>query len=66
MARRKTAPKGIINMSAEPITVAGAVISGIPMVDQLDGDPTQLIKTGYHLYLDGDQGIVKILKQTGS
>lgn len=30
------------------------------MIDQLDRDPTQVIKTGDYLELDGDRGTVKI------
>jgi predicted aconitase with swiveling domain len=60
MARGKTAPKGIINVKADTVAVIGAIISNIPMIDQLDRDPTQVIKTGDYLELDGDRGIVKI------
>jgi len=60
LAKRKTAPKGIINIRAEPITAIGAILSNIPMVDQLDQNPTELIRTGDYLELDADNGIVKI------
>src|SRR6266540_5530288 len=30
------APAGIINLEAEPIIAAGAIMSGIPMVDRID------------------------------
>ena len=62
MALCKTAPKGIINIRAEPITATGAIISNIPMIDQLNGNPIEIIKTGDYLELDGDKGIVKIKK----
>lgn len=60
MMRHKTAPAGIINLRAEPVIAMGAIISGIPMIDRLDKDPLELIKTGDHVELDADQGIVKI------
>ena len=60
MTRYKTAPRGIINVKSDPITATGAIISNIPMVDQLDSNPLDVIKTGDYLELDGDQGIVKI------
>ncbi len=66
LARCKTAPKGIINIEAEPITAAGAIISNIPMIDRLDQDPTQIIKTGDYLEIDADQGTVRIIKRAGS
>lgn len=60
MVRCKTQPKGIINVRADPVITVGAIISNIPMVDDLDGNPMKLIKTGDYVQLDADQGIVKI------
>jgi len=60
MVRCKTQPKGIINVRADPVITVGAIISNIPMVDNLDGNPMKLIKTGDCVQLDADQGIVKI------
>ena len=36
LARAGMAPAGIINGDCEPIVAVGAIISGIPMVDQVD------------------------------
>ena len=60
MMRCKTAPKGIINSRADPVVTVGAIFSNIPMVDRLDGNPLELIRTGDHVELDADQGIVRI------
>ena len=60
MVRNKTAPKGIINWRADPVITVGAIIGNIPMVDRLDGDPIELIKTGDHVELDADKGIVRV------
>ena len=60
LARSNMAPKGIVNVRADPVAVIGAIISNIPMVDQLDHNPTEIIKTGDYLELDADQGIVKL------
>lgn len=60
MARCKTAPKGIINLRADAIIAVGAIVSDIPMIDRLDGNPIELIKTGDYVELDADQGIVKV------
>ena len=60
MARCKTAPKGIISLRARSIVAVGAIISNIPMVDRLDGNPLELIKTGDYVELDADQGTVKV------
>lgn len=64
MARCKTAPRGIIMIKeADMVTVVGAIISNIPMVDRLDGDPIKLIKTGDYVDLDADRGIVKVRRR---
>ena len=53
-------PKAIINLRADAAQVSGAIIGNIPMVDNLDGNPIELIKTGDHVELDADKGIVKV------
>jgi len=65
LSRNNAAPRGIINIKADNIIVVGAIISNIPMIDQLDRDPTQIIKTGDYLELDADSGIVKIRGRSG-
>jgi uncharacterized protein len=62
MAKLKTGPNGIINLRAKSIVVVGAIIGDIPVVDRLDGNPLELIKTGDYVKLDADQGIVKVSK----
>ena len=36
MARNGVAPAAIINAEADPVVAVGAIISGVPMVDQVD------------------------------
>ncbi len=60
MVQYETSPKGIINLRADPVVAIGAIFSDIPMVDRLDGNPLELIKTGDYVELDADRGIVKI------
>ena len=56
-------PKGIINVVADPVLVVGAIKSNIPMVDKLDKNPIELIKTGDYIELDADNGVVKVRSQ---
>lgn len=63
MKRLNTAPKGIINLRADPIVATGAIFSDIPMVDKLDGNPLELIKTGDYVEIDADQGTVRIRRR---
>ncbi len=50
MARGGTAPAAILNAESEAIVAVGAIIAGIPMVDQVD---TTQIKTGDWVRLEG-------------
>ena len=51
------APCGLVNRSAETIVTTGAVISNVPMVDQID---TDLIRDGDFLVVDGSAGTLEI------
>ncbi len=58
------APSAMICLKGDPITVAGAIMAGIPMVDRLDGDPFDMIETGDFVRVDATQGVVEIRKKT--
>lgn len=62
MVAHKTAPKGIINLRANSVIAVGAIISDIPVVDKLDSNPLELIRTGDYVELDADNGVVKVRK----
>jgi len=55
LAKASRAPIAIINAESEPIGAVGAIISDIPMVDQLDIDQ---IRSGDRVTIDGAQVIV--------
>ena len=57
------APKAVINIDANPTTVAGAIISHTPMVYKLDKNPLDIIETGDHILVDGNEGTVIITKK---
>lgn len=61
MKKLGTAPAAIINMETESIIATGCVISDIPLVDKLDKNPVDVIKTGEIVKVDADEGIVEIL-----
>jgi predicted aconitase with swiveling domain len=63
MAKRKTAPAAMINVEAEPIIAVGAAMGNIPLVDRLDKNPLEAIATGDRVRVDGDQGVVEIIKK---
>lgn len=61
------APAAIINLRAEPMTTLCSILAKhfygahIPIVDQLDEEFYQTVKTGDRLRIDGKAGIVQIL-----
>jgi predicted aconitase with swiveling domain len=56
MKKAGTAPAAIINTESETIVAVGAIISDIPMVDQV---PLQEISTGDWVMVDGDKVLVE-------
>jgi hypothetical protein len=58
LVKRNLAPKAIINQTADPVVVVGAIISNIPMIDQID---ITRIETGDFLEVNAYKGVVKIL-----
>lgn len=69
--RYGNAPKAIINRETELIILAGAVLSeelyqaAIPIVDRLDQHPDEVIETGDWVRVDGNKGIVEVIKKFG-
>ena len=61
MKKQGTAPAAIINIETEAILATGCVISSIPLVDKLDGDPLKTIRTGMMLRVLGDEGLVELI-----
>jgi len=60
LVKRNFAPKAIINQTADPVVVVGAIIANIPMIDQID---ITKIETGDLLEVDAYKGVVKILRK---
>lgn len=59
MAKNATAPAGIINVKADEIVAAGAIISDIPMMDSLEDDPLK-IKDGTPVTIDATRGCIEV------
>ena len=55
MARNGVAPAAIINSEADPVVAVGAIISDIPMVDQLD---ISALRTGDWVSVDSGEVVV--------
>lgn len=62
-SKNNFAPAGIICVEAEPVLAAGAIAARIPMVDRLNRNPLEVIQTGDWVKMDGDGGIVELIKR---
>jgi predicted aconitase with swiveling domain len=61
MKKQGTAPAAIINVETEAILATGCVISSIPLIDKLDGEPLKTLKTGMRLHVGSDDGLVEVI-----
>jgi len=62
LASRGLGPAGIINYKADSVTVGAAVIAEIPLIDSLSKDSLATIKTGDFVKMNGNKGIVEIIR----
>ena len=62
LAKNRTGPKAIINMTTETIIAVGAIMGGIPVMDSLEKNPYEFISDGDHVKVDADQGFVAVEK----
>jgi len=60
LAKKGLGPKAIVNQTADPVVVVGAIIANIPMIDQVD---IQQITTGDNVEVDCSKGLIKIMKE---
>jgi len=60
LKKNGVAPAAIVNVRSEPIVAVGAIISDIPMVDNLDKNPVETIEDGMIVTVDGTAGTVEL------
>lgn len=58
-----SAPKAIINIRTHPVWAIISIVSNIPIVDELDKNPCEVIETGDWVKVDAEKGIVEITKK---
>ena len=63
LAAHGHAPKAMVNIFAHPVFVDAAIVIGIPLVDRLDRDPTEVIETGDWVKVDAEKGLVEVTKK---
>jgi predicted aconitase with swiveling domain len=63
LAKGKTAPKAIINLTTETIIAVGAIMGGIPVIDSLEQNPFEVIDNGDFVRVDAVRGTVEVIKK---
>jgi len=56
-------PLAIITRELDFMVVNGTVITGIPIVTELNADPCQVIKTNDWVKVDADHGVVEVYRK---
>jgi predicted aconitase with swiveling domain len=63
LASRGLAPKAMIVKDVETVLIVSAFIAKVPLVDRLEKDPFETIRTGDFVRVDADRGKVTIVSQ---
>ena len=59
MRRMGTAPAAIINAETEAIIATGCVLAEIPLMDRLEADPLEALRTGDFVKVNADEGFIE-------
>ena len=57
-----TNPAAFIYRNGLALTILAAMVANIPTVTDLDQDPIEVIETGDYVIVNGDEGIVEVVK----
>ncbi|NLP36607.1 MAG: DUF126 domain-containing protein [Firmicutes bacterium] len=60
-----TNPAAFIYTKGNNLTIFASLVAQIPTVTDLDQDPLEIIETGDYVKVDGDLGIVEVIKSVG-
>lgn len=63
LSKRKLGPAAMVNLKAESIIAGGAIIGKVPLVDQLERDPFEIIENGDHVIVDADHEEIILSKK---
>jgi predicted aconitase with swiveling domain len=58
-----TNPAAFVYREGNNLTVFAAMAANVPTVTDLDQDPAEVIETGDHVIVNGDEGIVEVIKK---
>jgi uncharacterized protein len=62
----RTAPRALIFNEMTTKIALGAVVMRVPAVTALDQDPLEVIRTGDWVRVDGDRGVVEVIRRAGA
>jgi uncharacterized protein len=68
-AKRDNAPAAVVNVETDPVIAGGFILAKvfydkeIPVVDRLDKNPTETIRNGDVVRVDGNKGTVEIISR---
>ena len=57
-----TAPVAFVNVEVDSLAALGCIVNGIPMMTDLERDPFTAIRTGDHVAVDADAGLVRVTR----
>lgn len=63
IAAAGAAPKAFVNVKTHPVWALLSIVLNIPIVDRLDKNPCEVIKTGDWVKVDAEKGIVEVIKK---
>jgi hypothetical protein len=63
LASHGVAPKAMIVKDVETVLIVSAFIAKVPLVDRLEKDPFEIIRTGDFVKVDAEKGKVTIAKR---
>ncbi len=63
LASRNLAPEAMIVKDIETVLIVSAVLAKVPLVDRLEKDPFETIRTGDLVKVDAGKGIVTVTRQ---
>jgi len=58
-----THPAAFLYRQGNNLTVFAAMVMNVPTITDFDQDPTEVIETGDYVIVNGDEGIVEVIKK---
>jgi len=56
------APAAFVNVEVDSLAALGCIVNEIPMLTDLEQDPFENIRTGDHVVVDGEAGLLRVTR----